>query len=103
MVANRRWFDIANLQAEHAEGLLGQLSLAHSLPSGSLVEAEPCALCHVVEPKKKKVQEAPFNGYWPGHPPKGRLFLWTACPALCLFIVVTCEELYLCRSSTRFL
>ncbi|WP_408914069.1 hypothetical protein [Brucella pseudogrignonensis] len=46
MVANRRRFDVANLQAEDAKRLLGQLSLAHSLPSGSLIEAEPCALCH---------------------------------------------------------
>lgn len=46
MITHGRGFYVANLQAEHAERLLGQLSLAHSLPSGSLVEAEPCALCY---------------------------------------------------------
>lgn len=47
MITHSRRFDVANLQAEHAERLLSQLSLAHSLPSGRLIEAKPCALCHL--------------------------------------------------------
>ncbi|OYR15524.1 hypothetical protein CEV32_4800 [Brucella rhizosphaerae] len=43
MIANRRWLDVTNLQAEYTKRLLGHLSLAHSLPAGSLVEAEPRA------------------------------------------------------------
>ncbi|WP_245872404.1 hypothetical protein [Brucella pituitosa] len=58
MIANRRWLDITNLQAEHAKRLLCELSLAHSLPSGSLIEAKPCALCHVVEPNIEIRQKA---------------------------------------------
>jgi hypothetical protein len=58
MIANRRRFDVANLQAEHAQRLVGQLSLTHSLPSGSLVEAKPCALCHGVEPNIENRQKA---------------------------------------------
>lgn|GEM_PF-5564071 len=47
MIAHGRRFDIADLQAEHAKRLLGQLSLAHSLPSGRFIEADPCALCQL--------------------------------------------------------
>ena len=58
MIANRRRFHVANLQAEHAKRLLCELSLAHSLPSGSLIEAEPCALWHDVEPNIEIRQKA---------------------------------------------
>lgn len=58
MITHGRGFYVANLQAEHAKRLLGQLSLAHSLPSGSLVEAKPCALCHGVKPNIEIRQKA---------------------------------------------
>lgn len=41
MITDRRWFHITDLQAEHAKRLLGQLSLAHSLPTSSLIELAP--------------------------------------------------------------